>query len=59
MTDWAVTPHTVAPEIATAVARIEQLLPSKRGVPIISRRDIELAGFDYDLVMEAGKVNKP
>jgi hypothetical protein len=38
-------------------AQIEDLggVPTKRGVPIINRRDVELAGFDYDRVLELGK----
>lgn len=53
--DWVTEPHPLDPAIAAAVERVASLLPSKRGVPILTRFDIELAGFDYDAVMEAGK----
>ena len=51
--DWQPEQHAVDPAIATAVDHLNDLLPSKRGVPIISARDCELAGFDLADVMAA------
>lgn len=53
--EWQPEPHTVDPDIAHAVDHLNELLPSKHGVPIISARDCELAGFDLALVLEAAK----
>jgi len=53
--DWVTEPHQIDPAIEAAADRINGLLPSKRGVPIISARDCELAGFDLALVLEAAK----
>ena len=39
--------------------RIKELGGLPEGEPILTRFDIELAGFDYDLVMEAGKKSAP
>jgi hypothetical protein len=62
--DWVTEPHPLDPVIAAAVFHVENLLTSghaasKRGVPILTRFDIELAGFDYDAVMEAGRHQAP
>ena len=57
--DWHAEPHELDPVIAEAVDHINELLPIKRGVPIISARDCELAGFDLALVLEAAKGAQP
>lgn len=59
--DWETEPHDVDPVIAVAVEHVESLLQLRQNytdtgiqlTPIISRRDVELAGFDLDDVMAA------
>lgn len=50
---WVTEPHQLDPDIGAAADRINRMLPSKRGVPIINARDCELGGFDLADVMAA------
>jgi hypothetical protein len=54
--DWVTEPHPIDPAITAAVERVQSLLPSKRGVPIINARDCELAGFNLADVLAAAKL---